>query len=174
MTPWVTPRPSPPSHISAALPAPAGVTRKARRFFLKPLVRALRDLPELTAFVLSSTPSGSIGMKLPDVLALRRSPATEKIAPKVQVLCLWNRRRYFIFSCCGWLVRRMDGAGVFAAGRSVSFHTLKGSGFLQDVQAPRAEKSTYVACVCGCYVLSQYCTHPPPPINPASGRMGYI
>ena len=58
---------------------------------LFPFVRALRHLPELTALALSSPPSGCIGIKLFDVLTLGQT-AAEKIAPKLQALCLQNCR----------------------------------------------------------------------------------
>jgi len=58
---------------------------------LFPFVRALRNLPELTALALSSPPSGCIGTKLFDALTLGQS-AAEKITPKLQALCLQNCR----------------------------------------------------------------------------------
>lgn len=58
---------------------------------LFPFVRALRNLPELTALALSSPPSGCIGIKLFDVLTLGHT-AAEKLAPKLQALCLQNCR----------------------------------------------------------------------------------
>ena len=58
---------------------------------LFPFIRALRQLPELTALALSSPPSGCIGVKLFDVLALGQTKA-EKITPKLRALCLQNCR----------------------------------------------------------------------------------
>ena len=58
---------------------------------LFPFVRALRNLPELTALALSSPPSGCLGTRLFDVLTLGHT-AAEKITPKLQALCLQNCR----------------------------------------------------------------------------------
>jgi len=58
---------------------------------LFPFVRALRNLPQLSALALSSPPSGCIGVKIFDVLTLGHM-AAEKIIPKLQALCLQNCR----------------------------------------------------------------------------------
>ena len=53
---------------------------------LFPFARALHNLSELTALALSSPPSGCVGTKLFDVLALGQGVG-EKVAPKLEALC---------------------------------------------------------------------------------------